>query len=105
MSHPPHDESNKPKKEMKLEIQLDDKIAQGMYCNLALLNHNETEFVFDFAYVQPQVAKATVKARIQLHPKQAKRLLHVLGQRVSQYEKRFGALEIQNPEIPPTSMH
>lgn len=90
-------------KERKLQIQLEDDVAQGMYCNLVLLNHNETEFVFDFAYVQPQQPKATVKARIQLHPKQAKRLFRVLGQRLEQYEKRFGPLEVTSGDMPPKS--
>ena len=90
-------------KERKLQIQLEDDIAQGMYCNLVLLNHNETEFVFDFAYVQPQQPKASVKARIQLHPKQAKRLFKVLGQRLEQYEKRFGTLEVAPGDVPPKS--
>lgn len=90
-------------KERKLQIQLEEDIAQGMYCNLVLLNHNETEFVLDFAYVQPQQPKATVKARIQLHPKQAKRLYKVLGQRLEQYEKRFGKLEAGGTDLPPNS--
>ena len=97
------DDKNPEGDQRKLQIQLDDDIAKGMYCNLVLLNHNETEFVLDFAYVQPQTPKAGVKARIQLHPKQAKRLLKVLEHRVEQYESRFGALEVGNPNVPPKS--
>jgi len=35
-----------------------------MYVNMAMLNHNETEFVIDFIYVQPQAPKAVVRARV-----------------------------------------
>src|SRR2546422_3339690 len=42
----------------------DEQTAQGMYVNMAMLNHNETEFVIDFIYVQPQAPKAVVRARV-----------------------------------------
>ena len=32
----------------KLQVQIDDDVAQGVYSNLVLLNHTENEFVLDF---------------------------------------------------------
>ena len=78
--------------EKKLQLIIEDAVAEGQYSNLVLVTHNETEFVLDFAYAQPEAPKARVKARIQLHPKQAKRLMMVLGHRVRQYEATFGDL-------------
>lgn len=37
--------------EVRLEIQMDEEIAQGVYANLAVVNHTDTEFVLDFIYV------------------------------------------------------
>ena len=105
MSESGPNDPNNPKKNVQLQIQLDEAIAQGTYCNLALLNHNETEFVFDFAYVQPQGPKAKVKARIQMHPKQAKRLLQVLGHRMQQYEARFGTIDVTPPDGTSSAVH
>jgi len=34
--------------EIQLQIQLDEDIALGHYCNMALVNHTETEFTLDF---------------------------------------------------------
>ena len=48
----------------QIQIDIDDGTAQGAYSNLVLLNHNDNEFVFDFAYVQPGAPRARVRARI-----------------------------------------
>ena len=90
--------------EKKLHIQLSEEIAGGMYSNLVIVNHNETEFVLDFAYVQPQGPQAKVRSRIQLHPKQAKRLLAVLQQRVKAYEAAHGEIRGAAPDGP-SSVH
>ena len=49
--------------------------AQGAYCNLVLINHNENEFVLDFAYLQPAAPRARVRARVISSPRHTKRLL------------------------------
>jgi len=43
--------------QVQIQLQIDEQTAQGMYVNMAMLNHNETEFVIDFIYVQPQAPK------------------------------------------------
>ncbi len=62
----------------KLEIQLDDEIAQGVYANLALVHRTDTEFTLDFIYVQPQGTRAKVRSRVILAPAQAEGLLRAL---------------------------
>ena len=77
----------------QIQIDIDDSTAQGCYSNLVLLNHNDNEFVFDFAYVQPGAPRARVRARIISSPRHAKRLLRALELNVRRYEERFGRIE------------
>jgi hypothetical protein len=84
-------------KTVNLEIQLDDEVAQGVYINLAMVNHSETEFVLDFIYVQPQQPKAKVRARIISSPKHTKRLVEALKDNLTKYESRFGKIEVSGP--------
>ncbi|MBN8215164.1 MAG: DUF3467 domain-containing protein [Spirochaetes bacterium] len=77
-----------------LEIQIDEATAQGSYCNLAILNHTPSEFVLDFAYLQPSAPKGKVNARIILAPDHAKRLLLALEDNVRKYETRHGAIRL-----------
>ena len=80
-------------KEIKLEIQLDEETAQGVYVNLAVVNHNDSEFVLDFIFVQPQAPRAKVRSRVITSPSHAKRMLLALQENVARYEKLFGAIE------------
>ena len=80
--------------EVKLEIQLDDEIAQGVYANLAVVNHNEAEFVVDLIFVQPQAPRATVRSRVILSPQHAKRFVAALEDNISRYEKSFGEIAL-----------
>ncbi|RLB58550.1 MAG: DUF3467 domain-containing protein [Deltaproteobacteria bacterium] len=82
---------------VKLQIQLDEDIAQGAYVNLAMVNHSETEFIIDFIYVQPQQPRAKVRARIISSPKHTKRLLNALQDNIAKFEQRFGTIEAGAP--------
>ncbi len=84
-------------KQVKLQIQLDDDIAQGLYANLAMVNHSETEFTFDFMFVQPQQPKAKVRARIISAPKHTKRLMTALQENIRRYEERHGPIDVSGP--------
>jgi len=63
---------------LQIQLQIDEQTALGMYVNMAMVNHNETEFVIDFIFVQPQAPKAVVRARVINNPRHMKRLLHAL---------------------------
>ena len=77
-------------KQPKLEIQLDDEIAQGVYANLALVHHNETEFTLDFIYVQPQGCRAKVRSRVILSPSQAEGLMRTLRNHLASHGGKPG---------------
>ena len=86
-----------PPSQVQIQLQIDEQTAQGMYVNMAMLNHNETEFVIDFIYVQPQAPKAVVRARVINSPKHMKRLLHALQDNVAKYESQFGKIDVSGP--------
>ncbi|EDM43316.1 hypothetical protein SCB49_01137 [unidentified eubacterium SCB49] len=96
------DQKDAPKKG-QLNIELDADIAQGIYSNLAIINHSQSEFVVDFISIMPGVPKSKVKSRIVLTPQHAKRLLKALHENVSKYEQQNGVIqENKQPSIPIT---
>ncbi len=84
-------------KKGEVQIQLDEQTAQGVYINLAMITHNETEFVFDFLFLQPQTPQAKVRARVITSPIHAKRFLRALEDNVNKYESKFGILNEKQP--------
>ncbi len=88
-------------KEVKIEIQLDEEIAQGVYANLAVVNHSDAEFTLDFIFVQPQAPRAKVRSRVITSPKHVKRLLMALEDNLRRYEKTFGTIDIGSPDEGP----
>ncbi|MBJ6763479.1 DUF3467 domain-containing protein [Corallococcus sp. H22C18031201] len=86
--------------DMPLQIQIDEDVANGQYCNMALVNHTDTEFVLDFIFVQPQQAKARVRSRIVTNPKHMKRLLLAMQDNLQRYEARFGAIVLGEDDGP-----
>ncbi|WP_457615475.1 DUF3467 domain-containing protein [Lutibacter sp.] len=92
-------DNQKPKKEGQLNIELDDKTAEGIYSNLAIINHSVSEFIVDFISIMPGQPKAKVKSRIILTPQHAKRLVKALAENVNRFEQSHG--EIKDYEQPP----
>ncbi|PHS61153.1 MAG: hypothetical protein COB12_12305 [Flavobacterium sp.] len=85
-------DSNKNKKG-QINIELDEKVAQGTYSNLAIINHSQSEFVVDFISIMPGVPKSKVKSRIVLTPQHAKRFLKALGDNVKRFENAHGEIK------------
>jgi len=93
-------ESNKNKKG-QINIELDEKVAQGTYSNLAIINHSQSEFVVDFITIMPGVPKSKVKSRIVLTPQHAKRFLKALNDNVKRFENAHGKIkDFEQPTIP-----
>jgi len=87
----------------QVNIELDEKIADGTYANLAIINHSISEFVVDFINVMPGVPKAKVKSRIILTPQHAKRFVQALAENIKRFEDAHG--EIKDFEQPPIPMN
>ncbi|HXN81537.1 MAG TPA: DUF3467 domain-containing protein [Myxococcales bacterium] len=85
---------------VQIQIQIDDATANGVYVNLAMVNHSETEFILDFIYVQPQAPKAQVRSRVISSPKHVKRLVAALQDNIAKYEAQFGKIDLSGPGFP-----
>ena len=85
------------KKENKLQLELPAEVAEGVYANLALITHSQSEFIVDFIRMMPGVEKARVKSRVVLTPQHAKRLMHALADNIHKYESVFG--KITEPDV------
>ncbi len=91
---------------VQLQIDLDPVTANGVFVNMAMVNHTETEFTLDLMYVQPQAPRATVRARAITTPKHMKRLLLAIQDNLAKYEARFGRIELgDSPHFPGAPMN
>ncbi len=85
----------------QINIELDEKTAEGIYSNLAIINHSASEFILDFVTVMPGVPKAKVKSRVILTPQHAKRFLKALGENLHRFEVSHGEIkDTEQPQIP-----
>lgn len=91
--------SKQPELGNQINIELTEEIAEGVYSNLAMIAHSNSEFVIDFIRLMPGVPKAKVKARIVITPEHAKRLLSALKDNIRKYEETFGDIK-QNEDAP-----
>lgn len=87
----------------QINIELDETIAEGVYSNLAIINHSSSEFVLDFVSIMPGLPKAKVKSRIVLTPQHAKRLIKALADNVHRFEVANG--EIKDTEQTPIPLN
>lgn len=90
---------NKVEEANQINIELSEEIAEGVYANLAMIAHSNSEFVIDFIRLMPGVPKAKVKSRIVITPEHAKRLLAALRDNIRKYEEVFGDIK-QNEDVP-----
>ena len=80
--------------QQQINIELGEKEADGIYSNLAIINHTPAEFVMDFVRFFPGSPKAKVQTRIIMTPQHVKSLAHALQENIKKYEKSFGEIKI-----------
>ena len=85
----------------QLQINLNPEVAQGVYANLALLTHSQSEFIIDMASMLPGMQKPEVRSRIIMVPEHAKRLLLALQDNIRKYEQQFGTINLNDPHSGP----
>ncbi len=85
------------KKKEGLNIELSEEISEGVYSNLAIINHSPSEFVVDFIQMMPGVPKAKVKSRIVLTPQHAKRFMKAIKDNISKFENQHGEIKDLDP--------
>lgn len=91
---------NQPQPAHQINVELDEKAAEGIYANLALIMHSPTEIVLDFARIMPRMAKAKVHSRIIMTPMHAKLLHKALTDNIKKFEAQFGEIKMHgaNPQ-------
>ncbi|MCQ2959750.1 MAG: DUF3467 domain-containing protein [Bacteroidales bacterium] len=87
--------------QQQISIDLPADVADGIYSNLAIISHSNSEFILDFVRMMPGTPKAKVMSRIILTPEHAKKLLGALQENVQKYEQNIGPIKTNNnPTIP-----
>ncbi len=87
-----------PSNQQQINIELNEKEAEGIYSNLAIITHSPAEFIIDFTRVVPGLPKAKVHARIITTPQHAKMLLNALRDNIEKYEARFGEIKLEQQQ-------
>ena len=77
----------------RIEININEKTAQGKYANLQIVTHSPSEFILDFCQLLPGLPKAQVVSRMILSPQHAKALVNTLAANVARYEQNFGEIK------------
>ena len=90
------------KNENQINIELNEELAEGVYSNLAILTHSQSEFVADFVQMMPGMPKAKVRSRVIMSPQNAKRLMRALAENIQKYEQANGVInDVDTPPFPP----
>ena len=96
------DKDKRAQADQQINVELSEETAEGIYSNLAMIAHSNSEFVIDFIRLMPGVPKAKVKSRIIMTPDHAKRLLAALKDNIEKYEDAFGKINngVDAPHFP-----
>jgi hypothetical protein len=78
------------KPQTRIQVDLGEKEAEGIYSNLAFISHSPSEFIIDFARLMPGLAKSRVFARIIM----TKALHRTLGTNLERFEHTFGEIKL-----------
>ncbi len=84
----------------KINIELRDEEAEGIYANFAVITHSPAEFVVDFIRVLPGAKKSRVHARVVMAPQNAKALLKALEGNIARYEEKHGEISTAGENQP-----
>ena len=80
--------------QQRLNIELGEKEAEGIYSNLAMIVHSPNEIIIDFARIMPGSPKSRVQARIIMTPAHAKMLKQALEDNLKKFEAQFGEIKL-----------
>ncbi len=80
----------------KINLKLDEKVGEGVYSNLVVISHNQSEFIIDFGRLLPGLQDAKIMSRIIQTPQHAKQLLKTLETNIKNYEKQHGEIKTTN---------
>ncbi|MDP5169376.1 MAG: DUF3467 domain-containing protein [Bacteroidia bacterium] len=93
-----------PKGPQQINIELPAETARGVYSNLAVISHSDSEVVLDFIQIFSGTPKAEVRSRVIMTPQNAKRVLFALKDNLEKYEMNHGEIALGEPkdiQLPP----
>ena len=93
-----------PPQQQQIQVQLDPKVGEGIYSNLALISHSPAEFFIDFARFLPGLPNAVVQARIVMTPAHTKQLFNALKENIERFEGNFGEIKMFAKDQQPGGM-
>jgi len=79
----------------QINLKLDEKVGEGVYSNLVVISHNQSEFIIDFGRMLPGLQDAKILSRIIKTPQHAKQFLNTLTNNIANYEKQYGEIIIK----------
>ena len=79
----------------QLNIEISPEMAGGIYSNLAVITHSQSEFIVDFVQMMPGIPKPKVASRIVMTPEHAKRLLMALHDNIAKFESENGEIKLR----------
>lgn len=83
---------NDPKQKQELKIEINEHEAEGVYSNLVIVSHTDSEFILDFARMLPGKPKAKVHSRVIMNPKNCRLFLSALQDNINKFEGKFGKI-------------
>ena len=92
--------ANNEQKQGQVQVNMTPDVEKGVYSNLAIMGFTPTEFIMDFVFHHPGMPRANVQSRVVMSPVQAKRLMRLLEQNISNYEKNVGAINLAEETQP-----
>lgn len=78
----------------ELKIEIGEQEAEGVYSNLVIVSHTDSEFILDFARLLPGKPKAKVHSRVIMNPKNCKLFLNALQDNLNKFEAKFGKVNV-----------
>ena len=78
----------------KINIKIDEKIAEGIYANFFAMANSNSEFILDFGRIVPGVPGAKIYSRILMTPLHAKQLKDLLEKNIKAFEEKFGEIDL-----------
>lgn len=80
--------------EQKINLTVNPEVAKGVFSNLMMVTHSDTEFILDFAQNFPGMQQGEIAARVLVTPQHAKRILHALAENIQKYESTHGEIRL-----------
>jgi len=85
--------------EREMQVNADPALRRGAYANLAMITHQQEEFVVDFLFLDPPTqtpkgGQAMLASRVILAPGHMKRLYQAIGENIQKYENNFGKISL-----------